>query len=522
MGYILYKVLSYPANVVFALLASLIIILFAFARPLLKQYFGPKEPDLDFVYLLLHMLVLSTGKAPNTKIVEAVSDERAYKKYAKYFKKIYSLAKEYGYSLPDACVLVSREAGRGHLKDFLERYSSVVSVGGDVERFLESEFRNSMNMYEYIYGRIIDSLRMILGSYAAIMTSAVFIMINFMILSFFFGGDISILIVAFIGVYTGIAMLGVLIYKMMPKDIYVNREGIEIPLYKKIKAILLTDILIAALLVAYYLFDGTSINAYILVSIIGGILILPGFLLKRLEGFILDIDRDFPIFSRMYGNHLSLIPSVIKALEPILITELGKLVKVLKRLYSMLVNHISPDISFRLFSLTTGSELVRRGMIILGDAVKYGADMVKTGSYLSEVATMIIRTRRLKFQVFKTFESTILILHATGIVLMAFTVVLLGIFADFLAKIPTILPFSYIGPGLIEGLVISMVVMLTIVNAIVLTIVNRGFKQTFVYYLGILMLISGITMYASEHLINILIGEVFQETISTITSIPTL
>ncbi|MCD6428667.1 MAG: hypothetical protein J7L12_03520 [Desulfurococcales archaeon] len=95
----------------------------------------------------------------------------------------------------------------------------------------------------------------------------------------------------------------------------------------------------------------------------------------------------------MYTANLATIPSLAKALEPMLIAEFGKIAKSLKDLHTMLLNNITSSACFKVFSRRTGSEIVRRGMRLLEDAVKYGADMSKVGQYLSEFIAMLLRTR---------------------------------------------------------------------------------------------------------------------------------
>ncbi|RLG87807.1 MAG: hypothetical protein DRO18_02660 [Thermoprotei archaeon] len=514
----------FPGTFSFILSIAVIVLAFIylFILPSLRKYFGPSEPDLDFIFLLAHMLSLSTGKPPHTDLIKAVSDVGLYRNYGRYFKRIYALSKEYGYNLPDACILISKRVREKYLKEFLERLASVISVGEDVERFLETEFRNNLNMYEYIYGRIIDSLRILLGSYAAVFASAIFILMNFMILSFFFGGDISLLQVAFIAVFVGMSSLVYLIYKVLPKDILVNCEGVNVKYFKILRVTLPAMVVSALALTIFVILTKSEIlSGHLIYAAIGLLLFPAGFLAKRVEAFIYDVDRDFPIFTRMYGSHLSIIPSLLNALEPLLKTELGRLSKVMKILHVRLLNRISPDISFRLFSLETGSELVRKGTRILYDSMVYGADMVKAGNYISEVSTMLMRTRRLRHQVFKAFESSVIMLHVAAIVLVAFSANLLNLFAQFLAKIPTIIPFTYFGPEIMSVLTVVMIIFFSVINSLALTIANKGLKHTFIYYLSILFIVSGLTMYIAQQIINYLTGSVFVSATEVLSELPT-
>ncbi len=520
VAYFLYTTIESPYNFVAAVIVPTIAMLIITRRIARKLGAGAPEIELDFLYLLVHMLSLSTGKVPNTELIGAVSDEKMYRKYARYFKKIYLLVKEYGYSLPTACSYVSKEVKEKFLKDFLERFASVITVGEDMEAYLEYEFRSHMNLYEYVYGRIIDSLRVLMGTYTAVMTSAVFIVINFLIFLFFFGGDVSYLIPMFWGIYASISIIGFFIYKLMPKDPFVNKEGIALRIYR-----ILNYSIIAVAPILFFItveFNTLSkvINGYVLTLLAGALLIIPGILSKKIESHVYNIDKDFPIFARMYTANLATIPSLAKALEPMLIAEFGKIAKSLRDLHTMLLNNITPSVCFKVFSRRTGSEIVRRGMRLLEDAIKYGADMSKVGQYLSEFTAMLLRTRRLRLQVFRTFESSVIVLHAAGIILMSFTISILKLFADFLSRIPTILPFAYPSPALFSTLTGIAFVAYTIINAVVLTIANGGLKHTLTYYLGLLTVILGVMAYASTYMIDYMIGGVFEQATAVLTQTP--
>ena len=520
IAYYMYIMLETPINFVVAVAIPSIIMTYTIRKVIKKLGIGVVEVELDFLYMLLHMLLLSTGKAPSAELVNAVSDEKLYKKYAKYFKKIHLLVKEYGYSLPTACSYVSKEVREKYLKDFLERFASVITVGEDMEPYLEYEFRSHQNMYEYVYGRIIDSLRVLMGSYTAVMTSAVFIVINFLIFTFFFGGDVSYLIPLFWGIYGSVSMIGFFIYKLMPKDPFLNKEGISLKLYRILNYAILVVAPAIALITMEFNVLSSILNGYVVTALAGALLIIPGIMSKKIEGYVYNMDKDFPIFAKMYSANLATIPSLAKALEPMLVAEFGKIAESLKLLHTMLRNNIRPTVCFRVFSMRTGSEIVRKGMKLIEDSVKYGADMSKVGQYISEFIAMLLRTRRLRLQVFKTFESSVIVLHAAGIILMSFTVSILGLFAEFLARIPTILPFAYPSPALLSTLTGIAFVAYTVINAVVLTIANGGLKHTLTYYLGILTLILGIMAYASSYVVDSMIGGVFKEATQVLMSTP--
>ncbi|MCD6428668.1 MAG: hypothetical protein J7L12_03525 [Desulfurococcales archaeon] len=103
---------------------------------------------------------------------------------------------------------------------------------------------------------------------------------------------------------------------------------------------------------------------------------------------------------------------------------------------------------------------------------------------------------------------------------MSFIISILRLFADFLSRIPTVLPFAYPSPALFSTLTGIAFAAYTIVNAVVLTIANGGLKHTLTYYLGLLTVILGIMAYVSTYMINYMIGGVFEQAATVLAQTP--
>ncbi len=494
--------IKYPDNYLIMGMASFVL----FTMLFLPQLMGVKkerfEPDINFIFMLAHMLSVATSKTSNVNVVGSVSKPGLYGRYSKLFHKVYLLVKEYGYDFPRAMLIVSKAAEKvRYLKDFMERYAATVRVGEDIERFMEVELRNSMNTYEYIYSRIMDSTRVLLGVYTAVMTSVIFVISNLLVLSIIFGGNYSLIYMSFIGSFFSLVAVLATLKLGLPKDFLViegdsRKKVIQLPYVA-----MLVSVAVALWIFIMYVFY-ININVFLLIAVMGGMLLGSGYLFKKIEGLVRHIDEDFPVFIRMYGSNLSIVPSPLKAIEPLTSVVFGYIASAIRRLHTLLSNNISFGVAIKEFAKTSASELIRRSSEIVSDTLKYGGNTVKVGLILSDLAQMVNRIRRRRLQVHKTFETSIYALHTTNILLITFITSLMTIFAKALSSIQTMIPFYAMPQSIITMLSVSTAVSLTLINSVALTLTNGGLKHTLIYYMGLLLLLGGVSAYMSGILVS--------------------
>lgn len=495
--------LGYPLNVVVVLLVSFVSAFLIYAYGAIKvKYLTITTPDIDFIFLLAHAYSVSTSGTSNLNVISSVADVESYPKIAKYMKKVVNLSRNFGYDLAKSLYIVSSEVTKfKYLRDFMERYAASIRVGESAERFIEVELRNYMNVYEYSYQRIMDSVNVLLSAYTAVLTSAIFVVANLLVLSIMFSSDLSMVLISLVGVFTASATILVPIWVVTPRDILVvcgsiRREVLKIP-----NLILILSCAACLILITSRFMGFLSLSLYVLLVLVGVVLFVPGYVYVRIEKFVKEVDKDLSVFIRMYGNNLSIVPSPLKALEPLLSVLFGNIAKSLKRLNSLLSNNISFSVSLKEFVLSTRSELARRISRILEDTLKFGGDASRTGLNLSEVSLMIGRLRLRRYQVHKTFETSTYAIYLTNILLITFITSLMKIFASVLSQIQTIIPFYPISEVLIDLINLSVIITITIMNVVALTITNGGLKHSAIYYLAVLLILGGFGGLISDVLV---------------------
>lgn len=498
-----YVGLGYPLNVVVVLLTSFVSAFLTYAYGVIKvKYLTITTPDIDFIFLLAHAHSVSTSGTSNLNVISSVADLESYPKIAKYMRKVVNLSRNFGYDLAKSLYIVSSEVTKlKYLRDFMERYAASIRVGESAEKFTEVELRNYMNVYEYSYQRIMDSVNVLLSAYTAVLTSAIFVVANLLVLSIMFGDDLSIVLISLVGVLAASATILVPIWVVTPKDIVVvggsvRREVLKIP-----NLILVFSCVVCFILITLCFIGLLSLSLYMLLVLVGVALFIPGYAYVRIEKFVKEVDKDLTVFIRMYGSNLSIVPSPLKALEPLLSVLFGKIAKSLKRLSSLLSNNISFSMSLKEFVLSTRSELARRISRILEDTLKFGGDASRTGLNLSEVSLMIGRLRLRRYQVHKTFETSTYAIYLTNILLITFITSLMKIFASVLSQIQTIMPFYPLSEAFINLINLSVIIAITLMNTVALTITNGGLKHSSIYYLAILLMLGGLGGLISDVLV---------------------
>ncbi len=485
-----------------------------------KHKFPTTGVDLDLTYLIKHMLAVSTGKPPRSVLFQVVSSEELYPGYRDIFKKIYMLGKEWGYSFNEACKLMARGVVNKIVKEFLVRIGSVLAVGEDVELFLRTEYMTIISEYETSYNRVVDGARVFLGVYTSMLAASIFMLANFLLMAFFFGGSTSILTLSFITVLITVGSVSVLVFLIMPKEVYEVRGKDKPRSYKLMDTMSLAGIL-ASIAFSFILWRAWGARDITLAAalIITGFLVLPsGIIAKRIEKRIREVDDFFPIFIRSYGMHLQTVPQMARALRPLLAAELGKLNDILERLYARLLNNIDPQIAWKIFSIETGSELVRRSVKIFLDTVEHGGRIAEVGAMLSDHHNTIVRLRKNRIQVGKTFETTTYMLHLAVVLITVFVSGLLKDFSSLLTNVQLHLPAEVTGTlfnmnmpvVLLNKLMLIFIIGISFFNALSISRALPGVSRSFWYYYGLLSIISGAAVIAGTGMLRLILGSALQ------------
>jgi flagellar protein FlaJ len=237
------------------------------------------------------------------------------------------------------------------------------------------------------------------------------------------------------------------------------------------------------------------------------------------------IDNDISSFLRSLGGIAKAIgTTVTEALERLDLDSLGSLKYGVKKLISSLRFGIDPNLCWLKFVEDTGSEQVNRSVRIFWDGISIGGDPALVGNQSSMFAMKVSLLRGKRKMVASGFTYLCLAMHATLCMLLIGIYNVLLNFSnavqsmantaqegmDALTQLPTFAFFSQGGTQLqtLNMMVTAMLIMLTFVNAIAIKVVDGGHNLKLLFYLGVTLMISGLSILIVPGLVNAVFGNV--------------
>ncbi|MCD6114147.1 MAG: type II secretion system F family protein [Thermoprotei archaeon] len=519
-GVVLAFILPDPARPV-PIIVAVVISLLKYLLPAIRKRTTTYEIDDTLIYLITHMYAVSTGKPPRKRLFELQTIAGGYGEYDAILRRIATLAVEWSYGFGKAIRIVVRNVRNKVFRDFLMRLGELLNIGEDPERFLDVERRALLTEFQAHYGRIVEATKLLLGVYTSGVSSSMFMAITVLIFSLMFSSSPNIIIVVYMGIISALATLAYVLYRVLPRDRITHTLRITPPERRKYRILLIVGITasVAAGLFTYFTFNEPS-----LAMALGAIpVVIPGFYARRIEKKIREIESFFPIFIRSFGLTYATVPHVSKALASVLRSEYGALTRYLQRLLARLTVGVDPKIAWYHFIGETWSEVIRRNVNVLYDAIDAGGDLASVGTVLSETTFRILDIRKQRAQVSKAFESTTYIIHTLLSAVLSFILSLLNIFSVLISTIqeahgelPMILPFQPIPMDTATLASSIFVLAVAVINAFAIKIAQGGMYETVWVPLGTLLAISGIVMFGVKVMSNIMFGQLLhlQETVS--------
>lgn len=457
--------------------------------------------DEDMLYLVTHMYGVSTGRPPHEKLFNLYNvSGTTYKNYTHTLTRISNLAKRWGYGFVNAVKHQAKYVTNVVFKDFLLRLSEAINVGEDLELFLQMEQDTLTATYEADYTRVLEAIKILLGIYTAAMSSSIFINVNLILLSMLFLGDIQIIVVSFIASVTMLGLLVLLIRKSLPKQDIVHNMPINLR-ERKIYRYILTISIALSIALSTYIYYVFRKEYYVLITT-GLCLLLPGFIGRKIENKVKNIENFFTVFIRSLGLAYTSLRNYVASLRSILRTEFGELTKPIQRLYARLRNGVDRRVAMYYFIGETGSEVVRKGMDIFYDSVEAGGDPAKVGQMISILTQRLVNLRKQREQIARAFQGTIYVLHVLMVALTEFVFTLVIILHELISTMAgtpyQILPVTVLPLDILMFVKIGLIFIITPLNAFAMQFARGGFVGSAWLHTSILLILSGATLLISS------------------------
>jgi len=504
----LYRILAgmsqlYMAAAFLSIFSSIFLVVLFYRRRGKLRGKVSRKIDEELILSILHMYVVSQGEAGPDQLVRSVADVKEYGYYSMVFSKIYEIAKKFGYGFAKAMAHVSRFV-KAPLKDILIRCAEALSTP-EPKEYLELENSSLFEEYSGYYLRAIESVKTLGGVYGTFQSVAVFMIMTLDLMTGFINNP-SIAYYSYIVSSAAIIIMFLGFKSVIPKEtlIYIDRK--DPPRLYRLFRISAAAAMLSAIPAVYL---GLSINPSIGFMIFGSLLMLPGMIAYKFESYITKIDEYYPTFIKALCENMASTASVKSALAYVLHMELGPLRTLLEKALARIRLGIRIEKAMNLLSSEASSFHVYTMNRMLLDSINYGGNLIEVGKILGDSCIKFLEFRKRRDSVAKSFKSVVFILQPVTVALLIILTYLCKFFSQSLVSLPYF-SFGEIPTEVVESGNILMILLVTSLNAVALKEAEGGFWGKSLLYIGLLLIISGVSWLIGEKLMDLTLGHVLR------------
>jgi flagellar protein FlaJ len=487
-----------------------------------KDSFNSDLLNVDLFCHLTYMSALATSGLSRSLIFEYAN--KLSLNSSRYFKEVYFMAKKLNYDYSEACQIVGSKTKEPEVKALLLRMAGALSSCEKESDFLAREAFVIGEKYGDDYERRTENLKKWTDAFSALVLSAALVVVISVVSMLIFPTSPMLIALLTWLMLMSTALGAWIMYRSAPKEIKTHKLPNTSPLQNTAKKLFKFIILPAIVIIAIISLILKPDMGWIMLA--AGMVAMPvGLLVYWDDKHIDKIDNDISSFLRSLGGIAKAIgTTVTEALERLDLDSLGSLKYGVKKLISSLRFGIDPNLCWLKFVEDTGSEQVNRSVRIFWDGISIGGDPALVGNQSSMFAMKVSLLRGKRKMVASGFTYLCLAMHATLCMLLIGIYNVLLNFSnavqsmantaqegmDALTQLPTFAFFSQGGTQLqtLNMMVTAMLIMLTFVNAIAIKVVDGGHNLKLLFYLGVTLMISGLSILIVPGLVNAVFGNV--------------
>jgi len=380
------------------LIVPLVCIAFVILYPFSVAAGKAKEIDSDMHYYVTQMGALSVAQTSRKELFQILANDPNYHLLGEESKKIYLLMDTWNMSLADACRFVAERTPSIILADFLDRFAHAVQSGEKIEGFLQAEQGTVMSDYATMYSGAMTAVDIVKEMFVSLIMSLIFLASFSAIMPIITGMDATNLMIisVFSFVLTDIAVI-LFIRAKMPKDQIWQQLGIMSEADRRLKRSVTISLIGCGIVLVLVRF--VTAPEVIKVAMIFTPLLYTGYIAGKEESRIKRMDTNYPSFIRSLGSSAGARGGmVIEALKSLRAHDFGPLTVTINRLYSRLVARIDKLMSWNLFAVETGSNLIQRFSVMFVEATHLGGKAEVVSEMIAINFSKIVRLRKLRYQ----------------------------------------------------------------------------------------------------------------------------
>ena len=346
---------------------------------------------------ITYISAISTTGLGRVKLFDEAAKREEYGEITKTIQKILYLAKDWGLGFTKTCRMVSNMVPSRILSEFLDRLSTALDFGEDIDKFLRDEQYAVMDEYEIEYKKALKLLDMLQDIYSSLLVSAAFVVACAILLPFVIGYPLEqLLIMSFIFLITVDAIILVFVECFIPKERICHNLSIKAPEHElMITSFKFLVSLSIFLFVILFALDRFSFPLILSISITP--LGIVGYLAGREERAVIKRDNEFSGFIRSLGGSLSVKGgALIGTLHSLRIHDFGALNECIERLYRRLKLGTDKMASWKYFAGESGSMKIHEFCSIFADVDRLGGDPEVASKIISDNFTRLMDLRKLR------------------------------------------------------------------------------------------------------------------------------
>ncbi len=459
--------------------------------------------DDQFVNFVLLLYCVSTGET----IPKHIFKSGALSKYgtiSDIFKQIHNTGVHWNYGLAKASeeIANSKNKKQREISTFLLRLSKEIRLGGNLTSFLHTQTETSLQNYTSDYYRNLESIKLIFTMFTSVMSISSFVVSASTLLNMISGTESEgMYLMTLSSIILSLAMFVVVMYVVFPRDKLVH---IEDALSQKMRIYIYMS-LFASITIATITFVIPEIPTLLGMSVAGSVFLLPGLKAKKIENAVKKLDEWYPSFAKDFGDVMHIISSFRGTISTLSRSDFSVITPYLKKMLVRSENRVPFNTILELFTIESRSEMIKSGNEILETSISKGSDMTKVGMSIYNTFRKIIELRKNREQTTKSFVFMTIILHIVALVVFAFISQISIIFTDIFTEVDrshSVFTFTPLDPIIVATSLPTILIAFSLINALAIKTSEGGYYKTVFYYFAILMIVGGITLFASEYIMD--------------------
>ncbi|WP_269470942.1 type II secretion system F family protein [Sulfodiicoccus acidiphilus] len=445
------------------------------------------------MFVVAYMVAMFSSGVPPEVVVYILADEKFFSPYRDYMKRIRVLVSGYRYKFQSAANRISRFVTVTPFKEFLVRFGQAVAFGDNMESYLSREVDVALSEYNANMMRKLESMNNFLAIFGTLNSSLVFLMADVTIISLLYSAGETLIRLVFLAVVAVAGTMGIFMYSLYKPETYVVRSRL--------------DNYLALFVVMVTVSVSFLVGNFEVVMASGVLLTTMGLWYRVKENRINSVERHYVLFVRYFSRNYSVIGNLRESMYSVMRGELGSLRPFVVRAIRRLEMGVDKDKVLSLLGDESGSVLIQMMNKVITTTVTLGGKVKEVGEMLSKVGDSILNVRSRREQNGRAFESTMYALQAASAGVSAALISITGIL-DKLFQLPSVssvFAFTPIDIGGVERLLLTLLVALSYTNGLGISVAYGRSMHASLYFMGVLLLISGLTF----HIALILTGRIF-------------